>query len=68
MLRHFKSLLRHFNFLASLSVKDKKSLIAGFGKKHGLNSCKEFYGMKLSKCANHKKFFGNMLNMYKAGF
>ena len=63
MLRHFKSLLRHFNFLASLSVKDKKSLIAGFGEKHGLNSCKEFCGMKLSMCSNHEKVFENKLNM-----
>ena len=57
-------LLRHYNFLAPISVKWQRSLIAGFGMKHRLQTCSEWFRMKLCNCVNQEIVVEGILIVY----
>ena len=57
-------LLRHYNFRAPTSVKWQRSLIAGFGMKHRLQTCSEWFKMKLCNRVNQEKVVEGILIVY----
>ena len=57
-------LLRHYNFLAPSSVKWQRSLMAGFGMKHRLLTCSEWFRMNLCNCVNQEIVFEGILIVY----
>ena len=57
-------LSRHYNFLAPSSVKWQRSLIAGFRIKHRLQTCSEWFRMKLCNCVNQEIVVEGILIVY----